>query len=305
MYKPWERFIIGTGYGRMTPRFMGIAEAIVIGGVVAAGAGIYAATSASSSAANATAEQQAAASNANATQQQQFNTQQANIAPWLQAGTGAVNQLAAGTQPGGQFSTVPTFQFDQSKIQQDPGYAFRTQQGVNALTAAGSAAGNLGSGNLGTALVNYGQQAGSQEYSNAYNRAYQQQQDTYNSQIAGQTSIYNRLAGVAQTGQTANSQLSSAGQNMANQVGNNLMTAATNSGQFGIQGQQNTIQGVNSISNQLMGGLQAYNAQNNLNNYQTAQQNNMSYNPAGGGYGYTYNDPASVGPPTSNAYGSY
>ena len=38
MYKPWERFDIGTGYGRMTPRFMGVIEAVVVGALVGAGA---------------------------------------------------------------------------------------------------------------------------------------------------------------------------------------------------------------------------------------------------------------------------
>jgi hypothetical protein len=260
--------------------FMGIAE-IAIGAAVV-GATAYGAVSASDSAANAQQGQATAAANANATQQQQFNTQQENIKPWLTAGTGAINQLATGTQAGGQFATAPTFQFDQSKIQQDPGYQFRMQQGVNALTAAGSAAGNLGSGNLGTALTNYGQQAGSQEYQAAYQRAYSSQFDQYNSQLNAQNTVYNRLAGVAQTGQTANSQLQSAGQNFANQSGNNLMTAATNSGQFGVQGAQATSNGIGQVSNQLMGGLQAYNYNNQLQYQNNLQNNGQLYADAGG-----------------------
>ncbi len=270
------------------------AAAIAAGVVVAGVAGSVASSEISAGATQSAADKQAqAASSANNLQLYEFNQQQQNIQPWLSAGTGAINTLSAGVAPGGQFSTTPTFNFNPNTITQDPGYAFRYQQGVDALTAAGSAAGNLGSGNMGVALTNYGQQAGSQEYQNAYQRAYQSQLDAYNSRLTAQNTVYNRLAGVAQTGQTANNQLSSAGQNYTNQSGNNLMTSATNQGQFGIQGAQIQANGISNISNQLMGGLQAYNYQNNLANTQLATQNGMTYNPSAG---YTYNDPSAVGP---------
>ena len=116
---------------------------------------------------------------------------------------------------------------------------------------------------MGVALTNYGQQAGSQEYQNAYQRAYQTQLDEYNSQMNSQNTIFNRLSGIAGTGQTANGQLNSAGQNFANQTGNNLMTSASNQGQYGMQGANSLSNGVSGVTNQLMGGLQAYNYNQN------------------------------------------
>jgi hypothetical protein len=101
--------------------------------------------------------------------------------------------------------------------------------------------------------------------------------DAYNSQLTGQNTLFNRLSGIAGTGQTANSQLASAGQNYANQSGSNLTNAATNIGNLGVQGaqlnagyanqgQNSMMNAVGGISNQLMGGLQGYQYQNNLNN---------------------------------------
>ena len=260
--------------------FMGFGEAALgvalVGGAVAAGGAVAGAEISAGATQSAADKQAQAASSANALQLYEFNQQQANIQPWLTAGTGAINTLSAGTQPGGQFSTAPTFNFNPNAITQDPGYAFRYQQGVNAITGAGSAAGNLGSGNLGVALTNYGQQAGSQEYQNAYQRAYQSQLDAYNSQVSAQNTVFNRLSGVAGTGQTANSQLSSAGQNYANSAGNNLMTSATNQGNIGMNQANNNANMVGNVTNQLMGGVGAYNQNQLMSSYlQQQQYNNM------------------------------
>ena len=209
-----------------------------------------------------------AAANTSASESQyQFDQQQANMKPWLTQGTAAVNQLGAGMQPGGQFATTPTFQFDQSKIAMDPGYAWRTQQGNNAITAAGAAGGNLGSGNLGVALQNYGQQAGSQEYGAAYNRAYGSQMDAYNSQLMAQNTNFNRLSGIAGTGQTTAQQLGTAGMNMASNNGALGVQAAGIAGQQQQQQYQNLNGAMNQMGNQIGGGFQAANYNNNYQNY--------------------------------------
>lgn len=53
---------------------------------------------------------------------------------------------------------------------QDPSYQWRVGQGQAALERSNAAKGYLGSGNMNIDLVNYGQNAGSQEYQNQYNR---------------------------------------------------------------------------------------------------------------------------------------
>jgi hypothetical protein len=52
----------------------------------------------------------------------------------------------------------------------DPGYAFRVSEGNKALNASAAARGGLISGNALKAAQDYGQAAGSQEYTNAFNR---------------------------------------------------------------------------------------------------------------------------------------
>ena len=60
--------------------------------------------------------------------------------------------------------------FSMSDFTQDPGYQFRMDQGTKALERSAAARGGLISGNTGGALQKYGQDLGSQEYQNAFNR---------------------------------------------------------------------------------------------------------------------------------------
>jgi hypothetical protein len=146
-------------------------------------------------------------------QRRQYDQSRTDKMPWMQAGQGAVNQLSDLMQQGGQlYNTTPTIE----QLQMDPGYAWRTQQGANALAAQGAASGMYGSGNLGVALTDYGQNAASQEYQNAYNR--------WNT---AQDLLYNRLAGISGTGQTSANQLGALGQTTANQIGSYYQNSVT------------------------------------------------------------------------------
>lgn len=72
--------------------------------------------------------------------------------------------------------------FDPSSVDvtQDPGYAFRLSQGQQALDTSAGAKGSLMSGAQQKALLKYGQELGSQEYQNAYNRQFSTFQDSRN-----------------------------------------------------------------------------------------------------------------------------
>jgi hypothetical protein len=131
-----------------------------------------------------------------------FNTINAQQAPYRQAGYGALGEL-------GQMQPYLTHQYGPQDFTtgMDPGYAFRLQQGQMANQRASNVAGGLVSGNALKGLQDYTQGQASQEYGNAFNR-YQAQR----------TNIYNTLAGIAGLGQTAQGQVSQAGQNVANQV---------------------------------------------------------------------------------------
>jgi hypothetical protein len=140
----------------------GVATAIVGGAVI----GGYMTSQASKSAASTQAD---AANRATAASQEALDRQLELQQPFTTAGTTAVNQLSAMTQPGGE--ATKQFTFGPGAYQADPGYAFRLREGMNAMNATAAARGGLISGNALRAGQIYGQEMGSQEYSNAFNRA--------------------------------------------------------------------------------------------------------------------------------------
>lgn len=179
-----------------------------------------------SDAADNAADQSAQATAASvAEQRRQFDINQANQAPFLAAGTGAVNRLGAGVRAGGEFgSTMPfDFQYDPNA---DPGTAFRMSEGVKALDRSAASRGGLLSGATLKGVQRYGQDLGSQEYQNAFNRYL----TGFNANTGERNSLFNRISGVAGTGQTATNQVGVAGANMAGNVGNAYMTDAANQG---------------------------------------------------------------------------
>jgi hypothetical protein len=119
----------------------------------------------------------AAQQGAQALQQSQ---KQAEVAyqPYQQFGTEATNRLAVlmGLRPGeesGALMQQPTI----AQLQMDPGYAFREQQGMQAVNRSAAAAAGLQSGSALKAAQRFGQDLASQEYGNAYNRFMQNRQN--------------------------------------------------------------------------------------------------------------------------------
>lgn len=94
--------------------------------------------------------------------------------PYLRAGITGQNELLrllglggdAGSE--GYGSMAKAFGMDQ--FQADPGYAFRLSEGLKAMDRAAAARGGLISGAALKAGQRYGQEMGSQEYQNAFNR---------------------------------------------------------------------------------------------------------------------------------------
>lgn len=149
-----------------------------------------------------------AADMANQTQRSQFDQTRADQAPWRDIGGWAIGQLQNGMGPGGSLS----HQFGMGDYQADPGFAFRLQQGEQALGRSAAARGGaLGGGTL-KALTRYNSDQASQEYGNAFNRFQ-----------TNQTNQYNRLANMAGMGQTSANLTSQLGMNMAGQIGQNYM----------------------------------------------------------------------------------
>jgi hypothetical protein len=225
-----------------------------------------------------------------AQQKAQFDQTQANEQPWLTAGKGALDQLTAGTAPGGSLVTPfgetytqpaafdggPAFTAPTLDNTNDPGYAFRLQQGEQAIERGASAAGGANSGGTLKAIARYGQDYASNEYANVYNRALQGYQtnfsdklNSYNTNVAtglqgyqtrfnayntNQGNTFNRLSSIAGTGQTAVGQLATAGQANANTI-SDLTTQGGNARAAGVIGTSNAITGgINSLANNYNSG---------------------------------------------------
>jgi hypothetical protein len=168
-------------------------------------------------------------------QENEWNTQQQNLAPWLNAGKGALGELTSLTSTPGQGLLTPwTTQFTAptaAEAAQYPGYQFQLGQGEQALQNSAAASGSLESGNTQEALNNYAQNYAQNDYTNVYNQAMQQYQQQYGIFENNQTNAYNRLAGIAGTGQTAATSLGTEGQQAASTVGNIDLTTGAQQGQ--------------------------------------------------------------------------
>jgi len=194
-----------------------VAGAVVVAGATSAYMSSQAAKSAAST-------QAAAADRATAAQQAGLTAQEAISAPFVDKGTAAMNRLATMTEPGGRltqdFAYAP-FNYNQNT---DPGSQFRMQQGLNAMNATAAARGGLISGNALKAGQDYGQAQGSQEYQNAFNRYL----TSYNADVARANNMYNRVSGIAGTGQTTTNQLAAMAGNYGQNASNTILGQGAN-----------------------------------------------------------------------------
>jgi hypothetical protein len=139
--------------------------------------------------------------------------------------------------------------FGMSDFQQDPGYAFRLSEGQKLLDRSAAARGGLISGGALRAATRYGQDMGSQEYTNAFNRY--------------QTNRSNQLNPLGALG--------TLGQNAAANQGASMGTYGTNAGNLMMQGGQATAAGQlgvgNTLNNALGSMASSYQNQQNFTDY--------------------------------------
>jgi hypothetical protein len=135
----------------------------IMGGAILGGAYLSSQAAKGAAGTQADAARYAADQNAAATERQIALSE-----PYRTTGTAAMNRLAAMTEPGGEYYDP----FSKTDFKQDPGYAFRLKEGMKTLNASAAARGGLISGNALRAATAYGQEMGSQEYTNAFNRYY-------------------------------------------------------------------------------------------------------------------------------------
>lgn len=219
----------------------GFVAAAVVGGA-------YLSSQASKKAAG---TQAAAADRASDAQERMFERQVELQEPFREAGMAGQNRLMEllglgkkGAKDYGKYASAE-FTPAQFKANQDPGYAFRMSEGMKALDRTAAARGGLISGAALRGATRYGQDMGSQEFQNAFNRYQTTRTNTLNP--------FASLAGVAQS--SANTLTNAAGQ-FGNQMGANIIGAG-NAAAAGQVGSANAIaqglgQGVNFYQNQQM-----------------------------------------------------
>ena len=149
--------------------------------------------------------------------------------------------------------------FGMQDFQQDPGYAFRMSEGLKALDRQAAARGGLISGAALKGAQRYGQEAASQEFTNAFNR--------YQTNRANQLQPLESLMGTSQT--AANTLGNAAGQ-YAQNAGNAYMGAgaARASGYMG---------GANALTGAINQGFNQYADQQFLNNMQLRRPGGSNY----------------------------
>ena len=140
-----------------------------------------------------------------------FNQAQANQEPFRAAGVSALGKLSP-------LMDYKKFSMDDFKA--DPGYNFRFTQGQRGLDASAAARGGLQSGKALKDAVTFGQEMGSQEYNNAFNRYGIERDRAINPlmQVAGfgQTATNNMQTGATNYGNTAGQIMQNAGDTQAN-----------------------------------------------------------------------------------------
>jgi hypothetical protein len=177
----------------------------VIGGAVA-----------SKGASKAARAQTQAADQAAQLQRETFERQVELQEPFRQAGIASQNELmrmlGIGGEPGTAGYGTLGQPFTAEQMQMDPGYAFRLAEGEKALERMQSARGQYLGGGAIRAGTRYGQEMGSQEYMNAFNRA----QALLGNRLGALGSLYG-------AGQTATQQVAGQAGQMGANVGNLLM----------------------------------------------------------------------------------
>lgn len=245
------------------------------GGLIASSGAQSAADTSAEAANSAAAIQAQSAKESLALQREMYEKQVALQDPFRTAGLAGQNRLMELLGLGGNTGAAGygkySRDFSMQDFQQDPGYTFRLSEGLKGLDRQAAARGGLISGGALKAATQYGQEMGSQEYQNAFNR-YQ----------TNRTNQLQPLGNILASGQSAASNQGAAAGNYAS-GGASTMLGAGNAAAAGINaaGQANAagqMGSANSLANALSTGVSAYTSQNNFNNWLNSQQFSQPFN---------------------------
>lgn len=198
---------------------------------------------------------------------QRFQTPYGAIeVPGMAPGRAGVNAQGIVVDPNSPDFGKYARDFSMADFEADPGYAFRLSEGQKAIERSAAARGGLQSGSALKAAARFGQDMGSQEYANAFNR-YQ----------VNRSNQLNPLQSLMGAGQSATNVMTSA----AGQAGQNQASNIYNAGQARASGY---VGSANALSGALQGiGQMA--VQYPLYQAQTNYMNRMGGYGGGGGFG--------------------
>ena len=200
----------------------------------------------------------------------QYDQNRTDILPVMERGNMAGNRLQAlmglGSDTGASGFGSLMQPFTGAKLEQEPGYQFGLQQGQRGLDNGAAARGGYYSGAQLKAASRYNSDYASTKYGDAYNR--------YNND---QTNTFNRLSGIAGSGQQATSQIGQQGASMAGLNGQIMTNNAMNNGN-NMMGAANArassyLSQGNALQNALNQGTSAWGS------YQQSQQLNRPPQP--------------------------
>ena len=209
------------------------------GFIIPAAVSLFSASQNRSAASQASDAATRASENSQALQYYMFQEQKALQEPWRLAGTNALAKMQE------QYSNMPAAFTGKVDLGQDPGYAFRLSEGQKALDRSAAARGGMISGGALKAAQRFGQDMGSQEYQNAYNRAL----TGYNANVAREATGYNRLAAMSGVGQTSANTLTGAAGSYGTNVGNAMINQGINAGNAGMAGTRAMTSAYGDIAN--------------------------------------------------------
>ena len=171
-------------------------------------------------------------------QGRQYDVNRTDLAPWREAGTGAIGQLSGMMQPGGDLTRKFTLSDFMSEPVHQASYQSGLERGTQAIDRMGGATGSRNSGAQLKALSRFGTDYTGTKANESYSRFY-----------GDQDRIYNRLAGIAGTGQTATETGVKAGSNTASNI-SELISAQGNARGAAAIAQGNALSGgISSIGN--------------------------------------------------------
>jgi len=196
-----------------------------------------------------------------------YGKSQGYFTDYQDAGKQGLDQLR-GMQAPGQYQSQeqqPTYQAQEFNYQEDPGMAYRMRTGQEAIQTGAAAQGAGLSGATQKGLAKFGQELGSQEYGNAYDRYMQNRRQGYQEHLGGLGQYnLNRTFGAGQQQQQFANQLGLAGgladygQNAARSLGQ--LSSNYGSNIAGLYGQRGNIgaagdKGMGQIVGQTLGSI--------------------------------------------------